>query len=178
MFQLCKGNNAQVDIIHHEYTKRECTQTHTNSVKCGERCSGSEQRYQKEVERLPGSDMNEQRLWIKLKLRVLQLFTNEPLTGSPSTFSATRVASESAMEGLSESTRINLGVSTETSQTAVAGGGGVGVWVWIGVVVGAGGAHSKSRYGFFHFGILVQHAAARKNCRLAESWRWARVRLS
>ena len=86
------------------------------------------------------------------------------------------------MEGLSESARINSGVfDTSTSflpskleapsSTDLVGGSGVGG-------VGGEGAHSKSRYGFLHLGILVQHMAVRKNWRLAENWRWARVRLS
>lgn len=87
------------------------------------------------------------------------------------TGSDTSVVSESAMDGLPESARINSGVfNISTSSTDFVGGSGVGG--------GGGGAHSKSRYGFLHFGILVQHIAARKNCKLAESWRCARVRLS
>jgi hypothetical protein len=109
---------------------------------------------------------------------VLQLLDNAPFDGPsfPVSGSETRVVSESAMDGLLESARVNSGVLTISvsllsirfSSTDLVGDSGVG----------GGGAHSKSKYGFFHLGILVQHIAMRKNCKLAESWRCTRVKFS
>lgn len=105
--------------------------------------------------------MNEQKLWIKLKLRALLLLSRGPLccpsSSVTASVSATRVASESAMDGLSESSRFNSGVlgisivalaskPEAPSSTGFVDGGRVG----------DGGAHSNSRYGFRHFGIPVQ----------------------